>query len=65
MNIHVEGMGITAPPVPRSLVEVGINLVTMRDILLKTMFRKGADREFLDDLAIKLSSLAPRNQPWR
>ena len=43
MNIHVEGMGITAPPVPRSLVEVGINHVTMRDILLKTMFRMNID----------------------
>lgn len=33
--------------------------------LLKTLFRKGADRELLSDLAQKLSSLAPRNQPWR
>jgi len=43
MNIQVEGMGITAPPVPRNLGEVGINLVTMRDILLKTMFRMNID----------------------
>lgn len=33
--------------------------------VLKTMFRKGADREVLDDLALKLSSLARRNQVWR
>ena len=43
MNIQVEGMGITPPPVPRNLGEVGINLVTMRDILLKTMFRMNLD----------------------
>jgi hypothetical protein len=34
-------------------------------VVLKKLFRHGANREMLDDLAIKLSSLAPRNQPWR
>jgi hypothetical protein len=43
MNIQTEVIGIAPPPVPRSLAEVGINLVTMRDILLKTMFRMNID----------------------
>ena len=43
MNIQTEVLGITPPPVPKSLGEVGINLVTMRDILLKTMFRMNID----------------------
>ena len=43
MNIQAEGLAIAPPPVPRNLGEVGINLVTMRDILLKTMFRMNVD----------------------
>ena len=43
MNIQVspaEPMrGVAPPPAPRTLVETGLSLVMMRDILLKTMFR--------------------------
>ncbi len=35
--------GVLPPAMPRSLAEVGINIVTMRDILLKTMFRMNLD----------------------
>ena len=34
---------VLAPPQPRSLVEVGISIIMMRDILLKTMFRTNLD----------------------
>jgi hypothetical protein len=36
-------VSVTAPPMPRSLAEVGISVVMMRDILLKTMFRTNLD----------------------
>ena len=36
-------IGVTPPPLPRSLVETGINPVMLRDILLKTMFRTNLD----------------------
>jgi hypothetical protein len=34
---------VLAPPQPRSLAEVGISMIMMRDILLKTMFRTNLD----------------------
>ena len=34
---------VLAPPQPRSLAEVGISSIMMRDILLKTMFRTNLD----------------------
>ena len=46
MNVQanpVPQTGVLAPPSPRSLVDVGINVVMMRDILLKTMFRTNLD----------------------
>ncbi len=42
MNIQTT-TGVIAPSPPRTLVEVGINTVMMRDILLKTMFRMNLD----------------------
>jgi hypothetical protein len=43
MNVQVnpvpQSSGVQAPPSPRTLQDVGINNVMMRDILLKTMFR--------------------------
>jgi hypothetical protein len=40
MNMHVNTVSnVQAPPGPRSLTEVGLGAVMMRDILLKTMFR--------------------------
>ena len=35
--------GVTPPPAPKSLAEVGLATVMMRDILLKSMFRTNAD----------------------
>jgi hypothetical protein len=43
MNIQAEPIGVLPPAAPKNLAEVGINLVTMRDILLKTMFRMNID----------------------
>ena len=34
---------VLSPPQPRSLAEVGISIIMMRDILLKTMFRTNLD----------------------
>ncbi len=42
MNIQTT-TGVTAPSPPRTLAEVGLNMVMMRDILLKTMFRMNLD----------------------
>ena len=35
--------GVQSPPQPRSLAETGLSPVMMRDILLKTIFRKNVD----------------------
>lgn len=44
MNIQADpSMGVQPPAPPKNLGEVGLNLVTMRDILLKTMFRMNLD----------------------
>jgi hypothetical protein len=42
MNMQVTP-AVTAPPAPRTLAEVGITNVMMRDILLKTLFRTNLD----------------------
>jgi hypothetical protein len=42
MNMQVTP-GVQAPPAPRTLTEVGVSMVMMRDILLKTMFRMNLD----------------------
>ena len=42
MNVHAGN--VTAPPAPRNLAELGLSMVTMRDILLKTMFRMNLDQ---------------------
>lgn len=39
----VEKPGVQPPPAPRNLNEVGLSVVMMRDILLKTMFRTNLD----------------------
>jgi hypothetical protein len=38
--MNMQATGVTAPPAPRSLAATQLSLVMMRDILLKTMFRK-------------------------
>jgi hypothetical protein len=43
MNIQTETPAVTPPAAPRSLAEVGLNLVIMRDLLIKTMFRMNID----------------------
>jgi hypothetical protein len=35
--------GVVSPPAPKTLTEVGVSMVMMRDILLKTMFRMNLD----------------------
>ena len=42
MNIQTTP-SVLAPPQPKSLAEVGISIIMMRDILLKTMFRTNLD----------------------
>lgn len=41
MNMHTTA--VMAPPAPRGMAEMQLPMVMMRDILLKTMFRKNAD----------------------
>lgn len=36
--------GVQAPPSPKTLEDVGLSIVMMRDILLKTVFRKNLER---------------------
>jgi hypothetical protein len=44
MNVQTPApTGVQPPPAPRSMAEVGLSLVMMRDILLKTMFRMNLD----------------------
>ncbi len=42
MNVHASN--VTAPPSPRSLEDLGLSMVMMRDILLKSMFRMNLDQ---------------------
>jgi hypothetical protein len=42
MNMQPQ-IGVSPPPIPRSLAETGINIVMLRDLLLKTMFRTNLD----------------------
>ncbi|HMO08210.1 MAG TPA: ATPase [Paracoccaceae bacterium] len=47
MNVQVSptpaATGVTPPPAPRTMADVGLSMVMMRDILLKTMFRTNLD----------------------
>ncbi len=46
MNMQVPpaaATGVQPPPQPRTLAEIGLSLVMLRDILLKTMFRMNLD----------------------
>ena len=42
--MNMETSGVMAPPAPRTIAEMKIPLVIMRDILLKTMFRMNMDQ---------------------
>ena len=48
MNMQTPG-GVTPPQAPRSMADVGLSMVMMRDILLKTMFRMNL--EMVSDIA--------------
>lgn len=41
--MNMQPSGVLAPPSPRTLAEIELPMVMMRDILLKTMFRKTLD----------------------
>ncbi len=41
--MNMQPSSVIAPPAPRSIAEMRLPLVMMRDILLKTIFRKNAD----------------------
>ncbi|MDR9427329.1 MAG: hypothetical protein RI553_04375, partial [Salibaculum sp.] len=47
--MNMQTSDITAPPAPKSLEAMQLPLVMMRDIVLKTMFRKNV--ETVSDLA--------------
>ncbi|MGR3199011.1 MAG: ATPase, partial [Paracoccus sp. (in: a-proteobacteria)] len=59
MNMQVQ-TGVTPPPLPRSLDEMQLPMVMMRDILLKTIFRKNVDR--VSTIAQAVSLPAPVTQ---
>ena len=40
MNIQVQRTSVTPPPAPKRIEDMQLPIVMMRDILLKTMFRK-------------------------
>ncbi len=42
--MNMQTTGVTAPPAPRSLEAMKLPLVMMRDIMLKTMFRKNVEQ---------------------
>jgi hypothetical protein len=44
MNAEAPVSGVQPPPSPRSLADTGLSIVTMRDILLKSMFRTNQDQ---------------------
>jgi hypothetical protein len=44
MNAEAPVSNVTPPPSPRSLADTGLSVVTMRDILLKSMFRTNQDQ---------------------
>lgn len=55
MNVLTPAQNVLAPPSPKSLAEVGISMVMMRDILLKTMFRTNLDQISSLSRAVSLS----------
>jgi hypothetical protein len=44
MNVEAPVSGVQPPPSPRSLADTGLSIITMRDILLKSMFRTNQDQ---------------------
>ncbi|MDJ0825135.1 MAG: ATPase [Rhodobacter sp.] len=58
MNMHVAS--VLEPPAPRSMEDTGLPMVVMRDILLKTMFRRNLDQ--VTELARVLALPVPVTQ---
>ncbi|MCI5097965.1 MAG: ATPase [Rhodobacteraceae bacterium] len=58
--MNMQPITVLAPPAPRRLDEMQLPLVMMRDILLKTMFRKNADK--VSDIAEALCLPIPVTQ---
>ena len=59
MNQQVS-VGVTPPAPPKSLQDTGLSIVMMRDILLKTMFRKNL--ELVSDIAREICLSLPLTQ---
>ncbi len=60
MNMHAPTTSVIAPAMPKSLAEVGLGSVMMRDILLKTMFRMNLD--LVSSIARVISLSVPLTQ---
>lgn len=64
MNVQINPVpqetGVQAPPSPRSLQDVGISPVMLRDILLKTMFR--TNLSLVSDIAKRICLPVPLTQ---
>lgn len=60
MDFEAPAGSVTPPPAPRSLADVGINPVMMRDLLLKTMFRTHAEQ--VSEVARLLALSVPLTQ---
>jgi hypothetical protein len=58
MNMQVSN--VIAPPPPRSMADTGLNMVMMRDILLKTMFRMNL--ETVSDISRQIAMPIPVTQ---
>ncbi len=58
MNMHATG--VLAPPVPRNLSEMGLPVVMVRDILLKTIFRQNLER--VSQLSAVMATSVPVTQ---
>ncbi len=58
--MHSSPTGVTPPPQPSTLQEVGLSMVMMRDILLKTMFRMNL--EIVSELAKVMALPVPLTQ---
>lgn len=54
-EMNMQAADVLAPPAPRSLEDVGLSMVMMRDILLKTMFRQNLDQVTALSAALCLS----------
>ena len=58
--MNMQTSAVVAPPAPKGLAQMQLPIVMMRDILLKTMFRKNAD--MVSDIAAALCLPIPVTQ---